>query len=78
MIKEALGRVISVTSDLHRGLFRFLSASYSLFCPLLIQPVQELLGRKRICGSDVKKCYQQAAGITIILDDKIGRQFLIA
>ena len=78
MIKEALGRVISVTGDLHSGLFHFLSAIYSLFYPSLIYPVQELLGWKCICGSDLTKCYQQAAGLTIMLDVELEHQFIIS
>ena len=78
MIKEALGQVINVTGDLHGGLFHFLSATYSLFYPCLIQPVQQLLGWKRICGSDVTKCYQQAAGLTTMIADELERQFLAA
>jgi len=78
MIKEALGQVINVTGDLHGGLFHFLSATYSLFYPCLIQPLQQLLGWKRICGSDVTKCYQQAAGLTSMIADELERQFLAA
>ena len=78
MIKEALGQVINVTGDLHGGLFHFLSATYSLFYPCLIQPVQQLLGWKRICGSGVTECYQQAAGLTTMIADELERQFLAA
>ena len=78
MIKEALDQVISVTGDIHGGLFHLLSAYYSLFYPLLIQPVQEPLGWKRIYGYDVTKYCQQAAGLTIMMDDELKRQILIA
>jgi len=36
------------------------------------------LGWKRICGSDVTKCYQQAAGLTTMIADELERQFLAA
>jgi hypothetical protein len=78
MIKEALGQVIHITGDLHGGLFHFLSANYSLFYPCLIQIVQELLAWKRICGSDITKCYQQAAGLAIMIADELERQMLAA
>ena len=78
MIKEALGQVISVTGDLHSGLLHLLAYNYLLLYPSLIQPIQNLLGWKQICGSDITKCYKQAAVPTIMLVDELERKFLTA
>ena len=76
MIRKALGQVIHVTGDLHGGLFHFLSSIYSLFYGCLIQPVQEVVAWKRICGTDVTKCYQQAAGLAMIISTEMERQLI--
>ena len=73
MIRKALGQVVHVTGDLHGGLFHFLSSIYALFYGSLIQPVQELVAWKRICGTDVTKCYQQAAGLAQIISTELER-----
>ena len=75
-IRKAMGQVVSVTGDLHGGMFHFLSASYTLFYAALIQPIQCLLGWKRLCGTDVTKCYQQAAGLSNMIAVEIERQML--
>ena len=74
LIRKALGQIIHVTGDLHGGLFHFLSAIYGVFYGCLIQPIQELVAWKRICGSDVTKCYQQAAGLVMIISTELERQ----
>jgi hypothetical protein len=74
VIQRALGQIINVTGDLHGGCFHFLSALYSLYYGSLIQPIQALLGWKRIRGSDVTKCYQQAAGLAILIAEELDRQ----
>ena len=33
----------------------------------MIQPIQALISWKRIKGTDVTKCYQQAAGLAILI-----------
>ena len=43
MIKEALGQVVIVEGNFHRGIFHLLSDSYSLLYPSLIQPLQDFL-----------------------------------
>ena len=73
MIRKALGQVIHVTGDLHGGRFHFLAAIYSLFYGAFIQFVQILLGWKRIRGSDVTKCYQQAAGLVLMGADEVEK-----
>ena len=77
MIKHAMGQVIHVTGDLHGGLFHFLSAIYSLYYGTLIQPIQIMLGWKRISGTDVSKCYQQAAGLVLMICDEFERQLIL-
>ena len=72
MIKKALGQIIDITSDLlHGGLFHLIAAIYSLFHPCLIQIIQIILGWERICGSDITKCYQQAAGLVMMTADEL-------
>ena len=66
-IRKALGQVIHITGDLHGGCFHFLSAMYSLFYGSFIQFMQILLGWKRIHGSDVTKCYLQAACLVLMI-----------
>ena len=67
MIKNALGQVIHITGDLHGGQFHFLSAIYSLFYGSMIQFFQLLLGWKQMRGTDITKCYQQAAGLALMV-----------
>ena len=69
IIMKALKRVVNITGDLHGGYFHFLQETYTLFFRILIQPVQALPGWKRIKVSDVTTCYQQAEGLTIIMDE---------
>ena len=78
MIKEVPGQVINVTVNLHGGLFHFLFNICYLLYPSLIQPSRQLLGWKRICGSDVTKCYQQAAGLTTMIAEELEQQFLVS
>jgi hypothetical protein len=59
--------------DLHGGCFHFLSAIYSVFYGALLQPIQSVLGWKRIKGNDVTKCYQQAAGLALLVGTEIDR-----
>ena len=75
-IYKALGQVIHITGDLHGGCFHFLSAIYSLFYGSLIQFMQILLGWKRIRGSDVTKCYQQAAGLVLMICDEFDKKLM--
>ena len=71
MIHKAMKQIINVTGDLHDGCFHFLAAGYSLFYASFIQPIQTLLGRKRISGTDVTKFYQQAAGLALLIADEL-------
>jgi len=48
-----------------------------LFYGSLIQPIQSLLKWKRIKGSDVAVCYQQAAGIALMILYEIERQLIV-
>jgi hypothetical protein len=74
VIQKALKQTINITGDLHGGCFHFLQAVFHLFFGSIIQPIQVLLGWKRIRGSDVTKCYQQAASLAILIADEIDRQ----
>ena len=60
---KALSRVVVITGDLLHGCFHCLKPVYSLFYGALIQPIQAVLKWKRIQGSDITKCYQQANGL---------------
>jgi hypothetical protein len=73
VINKALNQIIHVPGDLHGGCFHFLAAVYSLFYGSLIQPIQILLGWKRIRGTDVTKCYQQAAGLALMIANELDR-----
>ena len=75
MFRKALSRVVVVTGDLH-GCFYALMAVYSLFYAAIIQPIQTLLKWKRIVGSDITKCYQQAAGLALMVSDEIQRHLV--
>jgi len=75
MLRKAMSRVVMVTGDLH-GCFHALMSVYSIFYGSLIQPVQVLLRWKRIKGSDITTCYQQAAGLSILLLDEIERHLV--
>ena len=69
IIQRALKQVVNVTGDLYGEWFHFLQEIYTLLFGILIQPVQALLGWKLVKGSDVTTLYQQAVGITIIMDN---------
>ena len=73
MIRRALGQVIHVTGDLHGWRFHFLATIYSLFYGSLIQYIQVLLGWKKIRGSDVTNCYQQATGLVLMTADEADK-----
>jgi hypothetical protein len=75
LLNAALGQVINIIGDLHGGGFHFLGCVYNLYYAVLIQPFQTALGWKRICGSDVTKCYQQAAALALLLLDE-GKRIL--
>ena len=74
MLQKALSRVIHVTGDLHGGNFHFLSAVYAMFYGCLLQPVQTMLGWKRIKGTDVTKCYQLAALLALTVAEVVEKQ----
>ena len=71
-------QIINVTGDLHGGCFNFLSAGYSIFYACLIQPIQNLLGCKHISGTDVSNCYQQAAGLALLIADELENSLCTA
>ena len=77
MIQKALNQIIHVPGDLHGGCFHFLSAVYTLFYGSLIQPIQIMLGWKRICGSDVTQCYQQVVGLALMISSELERHLLL-
>ena len=77
-VTKSLQQVIHVPGDLHGGCFHFLSAIYSLYYGALIQPIQALVGWKRIKGTDVTKCYQQAAGLAIMIASELEKNLLNA
>ena len=66
-------QITHVPGDLHGGCFHFLSAIYSLYYAALIQPIQALIGWKRIKGTDATKCYQQAAGLAMMITGELEK-----
>jgi hypothetical protein len=58
--------------------FHVLGAIFNLFYASLLQPVQAALGWKRIKGSDVPACYQQAAGLALMVFEEVKRQLYTA
>eukprot|EP00957_Ditylum_brightwellii_P074242 5641520-Ditylum_brightwellii.AAC.1 len=70
-IRNAMKQVINITGNLHAGCFHFLSAISFIFYGALLQPVQVLLRWKQIRGTDVTKCYQQAAGLALMIADEL-------
>ena len=75
ILRKALSRVVVVTGDLH-GCFHCLMPVYSLFYGALILPIQTVLKWKRIQGSDITKCYQQANGLTTMISDEVERHLV--
>ena len=75
MLSKAMSRVVVVTGDLH-GCFHVLMSVYSIFFGSLMQPIQTLLKWKRIKGSDITTCYQQAAGLALMISDEIEKQLV--
>ena len=72
-VAKGMQQIIHVPGDLHGGCFHFLSAIYSLYYAALIQPIQALIGWKRIKGTDVTKCYQQAAGLAMMITGELEK-----
>eukprot|EP00957_Ditylum_brightwellii_P177456 13516422-Ditylum_brightwellii.AAC.1 len=70
----AKDQVANVMGDLHAGCFHFLSSTYTAFYGALIQQFQAVLGWKQIKGSDMTKCYQQAAGLAIMIADELEQK----
>ena len=75
MLRKAMSRVVVVTGNLH-GCFHALMSVYSIFYGSLIQPIQTLLKWKRIKGSDITTCYQQAAGLALMTSDEIEKRLV--
>ena len=72
-VAKGMQQIIHVPGDLHGGCFHFLSAIYSLYYAALIQPIQALIGWKQIKGTDVTKCYQQAAGLAMMITGELEK-----
>ena len=72
-VAKGMQQIIHVPGDLHGGCFHFLSAIYTLYYAALIQPIQALIGWKRIKGTDVTKCYQQAAGLAMMITGELEK-----
>ena len=72
-VAKGMQQIIHVPGDLHGGSFHFLSAIYSLYYAALIQPIQALIGWKRIKGTDVTKCYQQATGLAMMITGELEK-----
>ena len=53
-----------------------LLTQHLIFYGYLQQPIQIILGWKRIRGSDVATCYQQAAGLALMVEDNLDRLLL--
>ena len=74
MLQKAMDQVIFIPGDLHGGGFHIMQVVYNLFYGALIQKAQALLKWKRICRSDVSKCYQQAASLMSMLATEVAQQ----
>ena len=66
MLQKAMDQVNFIPGDLHGGGFHIMQVVYNLFYGAFIQKIQAVLKWKRICGSDVSKCYQQATSLASI------------
>ena len=73
-VAKVMQQITHVPGDLHGGCFHFLSAIYSLYYAALIQPIQALISWKRMKGTDVTKCYQQAAGLLMMITGELEKQ----
>ena len=76
MLQKAFNQVIFIPGDLHSGGFHILQIVYNLFYGTIIQKVQTVLQWKRICGSNVSKCYQQAASLATITAQEMERHHI--
>ena len=72
-VAKGMQQIIHVHGDLHGDCFHFLSAIYTLYYAALIQPIQALIGWKRIKGTDVTECYQQAAGLAMMITGELEK-----
>ena len=75
MIQKAMDQVIIIPGDLHGGGFHIMQVVYNLFYGAIIQKIQTILQWKRICSSNVSKCYQQAASLSTILAIEMEHHF---
>ena len=76
MLQEALDQVIFIPGDLHGGGFHVMQVIYNLFNGATIQKVQAVLKWKRICSTDVSKCYQQSTSLASILATELEQSLL--
>ena len=76
MPQQALDQVIFIPGDLHGGGFHVMQVVYNLFYGAIIQKVQAVLKWKRICSSDVSKCYQQSTSLASILARELERSLI--
>ena len=66
MLQNTIEQVIFIPVDLHGGGFHIMQVIYNLFYGILLQKLQAVLKWKRICSSDVSKCYQQSTSLALI------------
>ena len=78
MIHKAMKHIINVTGNVYGGCFHFVTDGYSISYASLVQKVQALLGWKRIIGTDIIKCYQQADVISLLIEDELERNLYTA
>ena len=76
MLQQALDQVILIPGDPHGGGFHIMQIIYNLFYGILLQKLQAVLKWKRMCGSDVSKCYHQSTSLASIVATKVDRQLL--
>jgi hypothetical protein len=78
MLHKALGQVVNMPGNLQGGGFHVLGAIFNLFYASLLQSIQAALRWKRIKGSNVPACYQQAAGLALMVFEEVERQLYTA
>jgi hypothetical protein len=73
-LRKAMDRTMLTAGDLHARGFHALGPICAVHFGGFIQPTQTALGWKRIEHSKVKKCYEQAAFLVLLMPNECERQ----
>ena len=72
VLQKALTRMVPIPGDLH-GRFHMLDAIYRIFYGCFLQPIQTMLGWKKLNGTDVIQTYDQCHRLADLVYVEVSR-----